>query len=581
MSADREHLLAEEQREPPAIGTPAQMDREVPAKFLGIVRDLVWELHPHLRRSMPVGLDSDFDRDLALDSLGRAELILRLDKAFKVRLPDHLLSEADTPRELLAAVLAARPERRVAPEGAVVAAVALPEIAAPTTAETLIDVLEHHVRAHGARPHVRIWHGEGAETCLTYNDLHEASRRVAAGLLERGLTAGDRVAVMLPTDASFFETFFGVLYAGGVPVPLYPPFRRAQVEEHLRRQAGILRNAEAGFLVVTPELRNVGSLLVGLTEDLRDIETVAGLKQARSIDHPVPAGPQTVALMQYTSGSTGDPKGVVLTHANLLANIRAMGEALEAGSSDVFVSWLPLYHDMGLIGAWLGCLYYGALARASCRRWRFLRDPGRWLRAIDQHRAHLVGGAQFRLRAVLQERARRRRAGLDLCSLKMIVNGAEPVSPATIARFTERFASTASVPEMMAPVYGLAENAVGARLPTARARARSSTASSATALRATGWRSRHGCRATDTRSSSWPAASPIPGHEVRIVDEAGREVAERTEGRLQFKGPSATRGIFPQRREDASAVRWRVAGERRPRLCRRKATSTSPAASRT
>ncbi|MBI3742877.1 MAG: AMP-binding protein, partial [Chloroflexi bacterium] len=259
MSADRERLPAEQVRGSPGIDTAAQMDGEVSAGFLAIVRDLVWELHPHLRHSTSVGLDSDLDRDLALDSLGRAELILRLDKAFKVRLPDHLLSEADTPRELLRAVLAARPGRRATLESVVAAAVALPEIAAPSTAATLIDVLEHHVHAHGNRPHIRIWHGEGDETCLTYADLHEASCRIASGLLERGLAAGDRVAVMLPTDAAFFEAFFGVLYAGGVPVPVYPPFRRAQVEEHLRRQAGILRNAEAGFLVVTPELRNVGS----------------------------------------------------------------------------------------------------------------------------------------------------------------------------------------------------------------------------------------------------------------------------------------------------------------------------------
>ena len=112
MSADRRQLLVEEQREEPAIDVAAPTNREISARFMAIVRDLVWELHPHLRRSTPVDLDSDFDRDLGLDSLGRAELILRLDKAFKVRLPDHLLNEADTPRQLLTAVLAVGPERR-------------------------------------------------------------------------------------------------------------------------------------------------------------------------------------------------------------------------------------------------------------------------------------------------------------------------------------------------------------------------------------------------------------------------------------------------------------------------------------
>jgi len=541
VSPDKKRSLAEEEGESPAIDTTGQMDREVSARFLAIVRDLVWELHPHLRRSTPVGLDSDFDRELALDSLGRAELILRLDKAFKVRLPDHLLSEADTPRELLTAVLAAGPDRRAMLKSAAVAAVALPEIAAPSSAETLIDVLQHHVHAHGKRLHLRIWHGEGAETCLTYDDLHEASCSIASGLLERGLAAGDRVAIMLPTDATFFEAFFGVLYAGGVPVPVYPPFRRAQVEEHLRRQAGILRNAEAGFLVVTPELRNVGSLLVGLTEDLRHVETVDGLKQAGSIDHPVPAGPQTVALMQYTSGSTGDPKGVVLTHANLLANIRAMGEVLEAGSSDVFVSWLPLYHDMGLIGAWLGSLYYGALA-VIMPPLAFLADPGRWLRAIGQHRATLSAAPNFAFELCCKNVRDEDVPGLDLSSLKMIVNGAEPVSPSTIARFTERFAKYGFRPEMMGPVYGLAENSVGLAFPPL-GRAPIIDRVERTAL------SRDGLAVpappTDHAALEFVACGqPIPRHEVRIVDQSGREVAERTEGRLQFKGPSATKGYF-------------------------------------
>jgi 1-acyl-sn-glycerol-3-phosphate acyltransferase len=520
---------------------------------------LVWELHPHLRRSTPVGLDSDFDRDLALDSLGRAELILRLDKAFRVRLPDHLLSEADTPRELLTAVLAARPHRQAMIES--VTADALPEIAAPSTAETLIDVLEHHVRAHGKRLHMRIWHGEGAETSLTYDDLHEAGCRIASGLLERGLAAGDRVAIMLPTDAAFFEAFFGVLYAGGVPVPIYPPFRRAQVEEHLRRQAGILRNAGARFLIVTPELRNVGSLLVGLTEDLRHIETVANLEQAGRIDSPVPAVPQTVALMQYTSGSTGDPKGVVLTHANLLANIRAMGEVLEAESSDVFVSWLPLYHDMGLIGAWLGSLYYGALA-VIMPPLAFLADPGRWLRAIGRHRATLSAAPNFAFELCCKNVRDEDVQGLDLSSLKMIVNGAEPVSPSTIARFTERFAQYGFRPEIMGPVYGLAENSVGLAFPPL-GREPIIDRVERTAL------SRDGlaipAASTEHTALEFVACGqPIPHHEVRIVDESGREVPERTEGRLQFRGPSATSGYYRNEEKNRTLFdgTWLESGDR-------------------
>src|SRR4029453_13232629 len=280
-------------------------------------------------------------------------------RAFKVHLPDQLLTDASTPRDLLQALLAAAPDRAAAMEAPLSEFVGLPEVVAPFSAATLIGVLAHHVRLHGDRPHVLLWRSENDEQTISYAELDRESCTVAAGLIERGLTPGDRVAIMLPTEAPFFEAFFGVLYAGGVPVPVYPPFRRAQVEDHLRRQAGILRNAGASLLIIGSEIRNIGQLMVGLAEDLRHVETVEALSRAGAIEQPLLAGPDTIALIQYTSGSTGDPKGVVLTHANLLANIRAMGEALDASSSDVFVSWLPLYHDMGLIGAWLGTLHYG------------------------------------------------------------------------------------------------------------------------------------------------------------------------------------------------------------------------------
>ena len=148
----------------------------------------------------------------------------------------------------------------------------------------------------------------------------------------------------------------------------------------------------------------------------------------------------TTALIQYTSGSTGDPKGVVLSHANLLANIRAIGKAVEASSSDVVVSWLPLYHDMGLIGCWLGSLYYGALA-ILMPPLSFLADPMAWLWTVHRHRATITAGPNFAFELCLKVA---RDSALDRLwtsgSLRAVMNGAEPVSPGTIRRFQERFA---------------------------------------------------------------------------------------------------------------------------------------------
>jgi 1-acyl-sn-glycerol-3-phosphate acyltransferase len=541
--------------------SPEEASPEIAARLSILVRDLVWELHPELQRRVAVTLDSDLDRDLGLDSLGRAELVLRIDRAFKVRLPDRLLADVTTPRDLLQALVAAAPHGAAAIEMPPSELTELPEIVAPFSEATLIGALAHHLHSHAERPHVLLWQTEDEEQTISYAELDRESRRVAAGLIERGLEPGDRVAIMLPTEAAFFEAFFGVLYAGGVPVPVYPPFRRAQVEDHLRRQATILRNAGASVLIIGSEFRTVGQLLLGLAEDLRHVETVKKLSRAGTIEQPLPAGPDTIALIQYTSGSTGDPKGVVLTHANLLANIRAVGEALGASSSDVFVSWLPLYHDMGLIGAWLGALHYG-VPTVIMSPLAFLADPGRWLRAMGRHRATLSAAPNFAYelccRAVHDEDIE----GLDLSLLRMLMNGAEPVSPATIARFTARFAKFGFPPKAMAPVYGMAENSVGLTCPPV-GRGPVVDRVRRTALS-------HDGKATPARPDDATALEfvacgrPIPGHEVRIVDAAGVEVPERTEGRLQFKGPSATQGYF-RNEEKTKALfdgEWLESGDR-------------------
>jgi 1-acyl-sn-glycerol-3-phosphate acyltransferase len=534
---------------------------EVAARLSRLVRDLVWELHPHMQRRVAVTLDSDLDRDLGLDSLGRAELVLRIDRAFKVHLPDQLLTDASTPRDLLQALLAAAPDRAAAMEAPPSEFMELPEVVAPFSAATLIGVLAHHVRSHGDRPHVLLWRSEDDEQTISYAELDRESCTVAAGLIDRGLAPGDRVAIMLPTEAAFFGAFFGVLYAGGVPVPVYPPFRRAQVEDHLRRQAGILRNAGASLLIIGSEIRSVGQLMLGLAEDLRHVVTVEALSRAGAIEQPLPAGPDTIALIQYTSGSTGDPNGVVLTHANLLANIRAMGEALDASSSDVFVSWLPLYHDMGLIGASLGTLHYG-VPTVIMPPLAFLADPGRWLRAMGRHRATLSAAPNFAFELCCKNVRDEDIEGLDLSSLRMLMNGAEPVSPATIARFTARFAKYGFPPNAMAPVYGLAENSVGLTFPpVGRGPIVDSVQRSALSR---GGQARTAQPEDATALEFVACGRPIAGHEVRIVDEAGAELPERTEGRLQFKGPSATRGYF-RNEEKTKALfdgEWLESGDR-------------------
>ena len=413
------------------------------------------------------GLTGSLERDWGFDSLTRAELLLRVERAFSVRVPDALLGEAETLEDVVPALAHAprlpsldlarsEPVQEKAVE------------AAPLELKTLTEVLDWHVREHGERVHVTLWQDIGAETKLTYRELAERSRVAARGLIRAGLKPGERVAIMLPTGFEFFAAFFGVLYAGGVPVPIYPPARPSQLEEHLNRQAGILRNAGAAFLIAPPAASAIARLVKLQVESLRDVVSVEALTEGGRGDGPgVPAA--DTALIQYTSGSTGDPKGVVLSHGNLLANIRAMGAAMNAGPKDVFVSWLPLYHDMGLIGAWLGSLYFAA-PLVVMSPITFLVRPEQWLWAVHRHRATLSASPNFGYGLCLNRIADEAIAGVDLSSLRMVFNGAEAVSPDIIRKFTARFAKYGFKPEALVPVYGLAENSVGLSFP-ARVRA--------------------------------------------------------------------------------------------------------------
>jgi 1-acyl-sn-glycerol-3-phosphate acyltransferase len=526
---------------PDAAQRPAVDAEESSRRLLEIARDLALELHPHRPRARRASLDGLLERDFGLDSLGRVELWGRVERAFGVRLPESLLGEARSPRDLLAALLAggaaaAAPEARVGPAapGAVEAT--------PESVDTLVEALAWHVHAHPDRAHLILCPSAQAEQTISYRALYEGSRRVAAGLHARGHGPGESVAIMLPTSRGFFEAFLGVLLAGGVPVPIYPPARPAQIEEHLRRQAAILSNARVTALITLPEARRAAGLLRSMVEGVGTVQTVEALAGSG----PAPAfqpvlGPDDTALLQYTSGSTGQPKGVVLSHANLLANIRAMGQALDASAADVFVSWLPLYHDMGLIGAWLACLYH-AIPAVILPPLQFLARPENWLRAIHRHRGTLSASPNFGYELCVRRIPDAALEGLDLGSWRFAANGAEPVSAATIRRFSERFARCGFRPEAMAPVYGLAECCVGLAFPPlGRAPPIDRIERDALARRG------QAVPAAPTVRDPLELVAcgrPLAGHEIRVVDATGREVPERFEGRLQFRGPSATRGYF-------------------------------------
>jgi 1-acyl-sn-glycerol-3-phosphate acyltransferase len=521
-----------------AAGADSRSQREV----IDIAREFVRELQGQRARAIDVTPRSRLDRDLGIDSLGRTELILRIERALRVRLPPAAISEVETLADLIAMIDATAPRTSASPL-AMRPPESLPQVSAPIDAQTLTQVLDWHVARHPDRLHLTVLEDESTVLgTMTYAQLARAARGVAAGLIARDVSPGDRIALMLPTCVDFFSAFMGVLYAGAIPVPIYPPARLSQLEEHIRRQAGILRNAGATLLITVPEALGLGALLRGQVDTLRLVESVATLT-ARGEAAPLPPVTDTdaTAFIQYTSGSTGDPKGVVLSHANLLANIRALGAALDATSADIFVSWLPLYHDLGLIGAWLGSLYFAASFYVMSPL-SFLVRPESWLWAIHRFRATLSAAPNFAYELCVDKVDDANIRGLDLGSLRAVANGAEPVSVQTLRRFTARFETYGFKPEAMCPAYGLAENTVGLTFPPlGRPPLVDRVDRESLSLKGVAAPAKPDDRAALEIVS---CGQPLAGHEVRIVDELGREQGDRREGRLEFRGPSATSGYL-------------------------------------
>jgi 1-acyl-sn-glycerol-3-phosphate acyltransferase len=382
---------------------------------------------------------------------------------------------------------------------------------------------------------------EGDDQVITYRQLKDDAVLIAGGLQQRGLQPAEPVVLMLPSGPEYFYSFMGILLAGGIPVPVYPPARPSQLEDHMRRHVRILTNCLARTFITVTEAKGVAHLLKSQVPNLQHIVTADDLASSSVITATPVITANDIAFIQYTSGSTGNPKGVVLTHANLMANIRAMGRTVKAGPKDVFVSWLPLYHDMGLIGAWLGSLYFAMLFVAMSPL-SFLARPERWLWAIDHYGGTLSASPNFGYEYCLRRLSDEDLAGLDLSSWRAAFNGAEPVSPETLHNFSQRFKTWGFSNKAMMPVYGLAESTVGLTFPPLDRgpvidRIKRDTFMQTGTADAAQDEDEHALRFVSS-------GSPLADHQIRVVDHAGHELPERQEGRLEFHGPSSTSGYY-------------------------------------
>ncbi|MDX6502481.1 MAG: hypothetical protein QOG23_5745, partial [Blastocatellia bacterium] len=321
--------------------------------------------------------------------------------------------------------------------------------------ETLVGLLRGRAIRHRERvAYTFLLDGEAEEKKLTYGELDEQARAVAAMLQAAG-AVGKRVLLLYPSGLEYVSAFFGCLYAGAVAVPAYPP----RLNRSLLRLQAVVDDAQATLALTTKEiLGRVTPMLAEATglQALCWLDTDELDRRIADEWREPSINGSTLAFLQYTSGSTSTPKGVMVTHDNLLHNEEMISNAFKQTSDSVIAGWLPLYHDMGLIGNVLQPLYLNARCILMSPT-AFLQRPVRWLQAISRYRATTSGGPNFAYELCVNKVTEEQRASLDLSGWSVAFNGAEPVRSETLERFAETFAACGFRREAFQPCYGLAE----------------------------------------------------------------------------------------------------------------------------
>jgi acyl-CoA synthetase (AMP-forming)/AMP-acid ligase II len=324
---------------------------------------------------------------------------------------------------------------------------------------TLVEMLRHRADAEPAGPVITFLDGEGGSETITYAELDRRARGVATLIAAAGVGEGERALLLYPPGLDYVAALFGTLYAGAVPVPAYPP-DPARLKRTVPRLLAILDDARASALLTLEQIRLAAGEIFGEAAALREATTIA-----TDVDAGVAAEDwrepridgDSLAILQYTSGSTATPRGVMVSHRNVLANLDFAARSFALGPECVGVHWLPPYHDMGLIGAIFEPIYAG-FPVVSMSPLSFLRRPQRWLRAISDHGATVSGGPNFAFDMCARRVSEEERETLDLSRWSLAFNGAEPVLEDTVRAFARAFGPCGFRTEAFYPCYGLAES---------------------------------------------------------------------------------------------------------------------------
>jgi acyl-CoA synthetase (AMP-forming)/AMP-acid ligase II len=417
--------------------------------------------------------------------------------------------------------------------------------------QTMIDMLHQRVGQHPEKLAFEfLLDGENQTASLSYGELDLQARAIAATLQNLNIV-GERVLLLFPPGLDYITAFWGCQYAGAIAVPTYPP-DVTRLERSMPRFISIVNNAQPRVVLTTSPILALTQFLIAQFPELQGVHWLATDNLAKdasaSTSWKYPdVNPDSLSFLQYTSGSTAEPKGVMLTHGNLIHQLEAIGYAFDLqGGLDRAVFWLPFYHDMGLIGGILGSLYFGLTATLMSPL-DFLQRPLRWLQAITRVKASVSGGPNFAYELCVRKVTPAQKETLDLSSWNLAFNGAEPVRMDTLKRFAKAFEPCGFRLENFYPCYGLAE---------------------ATLLVAGGGRCR-GPVILDVRSDALARHQVLPGksdqegvnhlvgcgrawleHKIMIVDPETLtpcledENGNTSVGEIWFAGPSVAQGYW-------------------------------------